>query len=182
MSGSLIITDALHLLRPQPVQETDSHQILSEQLWRSSIWQMCMSALPVCLVNPPLSSCSSSPPQGAIYGMAQSIPDRSMVTEISRGFLDCLYSTEVPMSNVSHMNGNGKAHWGPERHQPPPPPTVALSRDTTRDPSAKRSLKHKPSSLLLISPRDTAPITVPQRLPEEMTASKHIVVFLIRFY
>lgn len=47
---------------------------------------------------------------GAIYGMAQSIPDRSMVTEISRGFLDCLYSTEVPKSNVSHMNGNGKAH------------------------------------------------------------------------
>uniref|UniRef100_A0A665TIE2 sphinganine-1-phosphate aldolase n=1 Tax=Echeneis naucrates TaxID=173247 RepID=A0A665TIE2_ECHNA len=47
---------------------------------------------------------------GAIYGMAQSIPDRSMVTEISRGFLDCLYSTEVANSNVSHMNGNGKAH------------------------------------------------------------------------
>uniref|UniRef100_A0A3Q2PKW5 sphinganine-1-phosphate aldolase n=1 Tax=Fundulus heteroclitus TaxID=8078 RepID=A0A3Q2PKW5_FUNHE len=47
---------------------------------------------------------------GAIYGMAQSIPDRSMVTEISRGFLDCLYSTEVAKSNVCHMNGNGKAH------------------------------------------------------------------------
>uniref|UniRef100_A0A8C4EFP8 sphinganine-1-phosphate aldolase n=1 Tax=Dicentrarchus labrax TaxID=13489 RepID=A0A8C4EFP8_DICLA len=48
---------------------------------------------------------------GAIYGMAQAIPDRSMVTEISRGFLDCLYSTEVPKSNTSHMNGsNGKAH------------------------------------------------------------------------
>uniref|UniRef100_A0A672GZE8 sphinganine-1-phosphate aldolase n=1 Tax=Salarias fasciatus TaxID=181472 RepID=A0A672GZE8_SALFA len=47
---------------------------------------------------------------GAIYGMAQSIPDRSMVTEISRGFLDCLYSTEVPKLNSSHMNGNGKAH------------------------------------------------------------------------
>ncbi|XP_027863445.1 sphingosine-1-phosphate lyase 1 isoform X1 [Xiphophorus couchianus] len=47
---------------------------------------------------------------GAIYGMAQSIPDRSLVTEISRGFLDCLYSTEVSKSNVSHMNGNGKAH------------------------------------------------------------------------
>uniref|UniRef100_A0AAQ5YBN7 sphinganine-1-phosphate aldolase n=1 Tax=Amphiprion ocellaris TaxID=80972 RepID=A0AAQ5YBN7_AMPOC len=46
---------------------------------------------------------------GAIYGMAQSIPDRSMVTEISRGFLDCLYSTEVTPS-TSHMNGNGKAH------------------------------------------------------------------------
>ncbi|XP_024279886.1 sphingosine-1-phosphate lyase 1 isoform X2 [Oncorhynchus tshawytscha] len=50
---------------------------------------------------------------GAIYGMAQSIPDRSMVTEISRGFLDCLYSTEEPLSSQSqktHMNGNGKAH------------------------------------------------------------------------
>uniref|UniRef100_A0A671XMB6 sphinganine-1-phosphate aldolase n=1 Tax=Sparus aurata TaxID=8175 RepID=A0A671XMB6_SPAAU len=47
---------------------------------------------------------------GAIYGMAQSIPDRSMVTEISQGFLDCLYSTEVAKSNNSHMNGNGKAH------------------------------------------------------------------------
>ncbi|XP_013884292.1 sphingosine-1-phosphate lyase 1 [Austrofundulus limnaeus] len=47
---------------------------------------------------------------GAIYGMAQSIPDRSLVTEISRGFLDCLYSTEVPKPNASHMNGNGKAH------------------------------------------------------------------------
>lgn len=48
--------------------------------------------------------------QGAIYGMAQTIPDRSLVTEISRGFLDCLYSTEVGKSNTSHMNGNGKAH------------------------------------------------------------------------
>ncbi|KAM9803966.1 sphingosine-1-phosphate lyase 1 [Neosynchiropus ocellatus] len=47
---------------------------------------------------------------GAIYGMAQSIPDRSMVTEISRGFLDCLYSTEVPKTTSNHMNGNGKAH------------------------------------------------------------------------
>ncbi|TKS85295.1 Sphingosine-1-phosphate lyase 1 [Collichthys lucidus] len=47
---------------------------------------------------------------GAIYGMAQSIPDRSMVSEISRGFLDCLYSTEVPKTSNSHMNGNGKAH------------------------------------------------------------------------
>uniref|UniRef100_A0A4W5NP92 sphinganine-1-phosphate aldolase n=1 Tax=Hucho hucho TaxID=62062 RepID=A0A4W5NP92_9TELE len=52
---------------------------------------------------------------GAIYGMAQSIPDRSMVTEISRGFLDCLYSTEEPKSSQpqkTHMNGNsnGKVH------------------------------------------------------------------------
>ncbi|KAI3363008.1 hypothetical protein L3Q82_011671, partial [Scortum barcoo] len=47
---------------------------------------------------------------GAIYGMAQSIPDRSMVTEVSQGFLDCLYSTEVSKSNTNHMNGNGKAH------------------------------------------------------------------------
>lgn len=55
--------------------------------------------------------------QGAIYGMAQAIPDRSLVTEISRGFLDCLYSTEVGNSNGSHMNG--KDHW--VRRGPAPP-------------------------------------------------------------
>uniref|UniRef100_A0A671P649 sphinganine-1-phosphate aldolase n=1 Tax=Sinocyclocheilus anshuiensis TaxID=1608454 RepID=A0A671P649_9TELE len=54
---------------------------------------------------------------GAIYGMAQSIPDRTMVTEVSQGFLDCLYSTEVPKiqskhrkNHKNHMNGNSKAH------------------------------------------------------------------------
>ncbi|KAL4640940.1 sphingosine-1-phosphate lyase 1 [Arapaima gigas] len=47
---------------------------------------------------------------GAIYGMAQSIPDRSMVTEVSHGFLDCLYSTEVPSSEQKHMNGTSRTH------------------------------------------------------------------------
>ncbi|XP_061084745.1 sphingosine-1-phosphate lyase 1 isoform X2 [Conger conger] len=51
---------------------------------------------------------------GAIYGMAQSIPDRSMVTEISCGFLDCLYSTEAPVPTAApeknHMNGSSKPH------------------------------------------------------------------------
>ncbi|XP_073691119.1 sphingosine-1-phosphate lyase 1 isoform X2 [Garra rufa] len=54
---------------------------------------------------------------GAIYGMAQSIPDRSMVTEVSQGFLDCLYSTEVPKiqskhhkNHKNHINGNSKVH------------------------------------------------------------------------
>ncbi|XP_051507943.1 sphingosine-1-phosphate lyase 1-like isoform X2 [Myxocyprinus asiaticus] len=54
---------------------------------------------------------------GAIYGMAQSIPDRSMVAEVSQGFLDCLYSTEVPKiqskhhkNHKNHMNGNSKLH------------------------------------------------------------------------
>uniref|UniRef100_A0A8C1JM82 sphinganine-1-phosphate aldolase n=1 Tax=Cyprinus carpio TaxID=7962 RepID=A0A8C1JM82_CYPCA len=54
---------------------------------------------------------------GAIYGMAQSIPDRTMVTEVSQGFLDCLYSTEVPKiqskhhkNQKNHMNGNSKAY------------------------------------------------------------------------
>ncbi|KAI4898036.1 hypothetical protein NFI96_019258, partial [Prochilodus magdalenae] len=54
---------------------------------------------------------------GAIYGMAQSIPDRSMVTEVSCGFLDCLYSTEVfkvqnnhRTSKRDHMNGSSKKH------------------------------------------------------------------------
>ncbi|XP_035256088.1 sphingosine-1-phosphate lyase 1 [Anguilla anguilla] len=47
---------------------------------------------------------------GAIYGMAQSIPDRSMVTEISRGFLDCLYNTDAPVPEKNHMNGTSKHH------------------------------------------------------------------------
>ncbi|KAJ8412806.1 hypothetical protein AAFF_G00117570 [Aldrovandia affinis] len=47
---------------------------------------------------------------GAIYGMAQSIPDRSMVTEVSHGFLDCLYSTEAPSAEKNHMNGMSKPH------------------------------------------------------------------------
>lgn len=55
--------------------------------------------------------------QGAIYGMAQAIPDRSLVTEISRGFLDCLYSTEAVNSNSNHMNG--KDHWDGSRRAPP---------------------------------------------------------------
>ncbi|XP_044879907.1 sphingosine-1-phosphate lyase 1 isoform X2 [Mauremys mutica] len=42
---------------------------------------------------------------GAIYGMAQSIPDRNMVSEISHAYLDCLYSTDVPSSD-KHMNGS----------------------------------------------------------------------------
>ncbi|XP_078387059.1 sphingosine-1-phosphate lyase 1 isoform X2 [Cetorhinus maximus] len=48
--------------------------------------------------------------RGAIYGMAQSIPDRSMVTEISHGFLDCLYSTELPNIEKNHMNGASAQH------------------------------------------------------------------------
>ncbi|XP_041032482.1 sphingosine-1-phosphate lyase 1 isoform X1 [Carcharodon carcharias] len=48
--------------------------------------------------------------RGAIYGMAQSIPDRSMVTEISHGFLDCLYSTELPSVEKNHMNGASAQH------------------------------------------------------------------------
>ncbi|KAG8435055.1 hypothetical protein GDO86_013137 [Hymenochirus boettgeri] len=44
---------------------------------------------------------------GAIYGMAQAIPDRTMVTEISQAFLDCLYSTENH-SNTKHINGSAE--------------------------------------------------------------------------
>uniref|UniRef100_A0A6I8QK75 Sphingosine-1-phosphate lyase 1 n=1 Tax=Xenopus tropicalis TaxID=8364 RepID=A0A6I8QK75_XENTR len=44
---------------------------------------------------------------GAIYGMAQTIPDRSMVTEISQAFLDCLYSTENRCS-AKHINGSAE--------------------------------------------------------------------------
>ncbi|XP_053307154.1 sphingosine-1-phosphate lyase 1 [Spea bombifrons] len=46
---------------------------------------------------------------GAIYGMAQAIPDRSMVTEISQAFLDCLYSTETRLS-AKQINGASGHH------------------------------------------------------------------------
>ncbi|KAM4636004.1 sphingosine-1-phosphate lyase 1 [Discoglossus pictus] len=46
---------------------------------------------------------------GAIYGMAQTIPDRSMVAEISRAFLDCLYITENP-SSAKQINGSPEHH------------------------------------------------------------------------
>lgn len=46
---------------------------------------------------------------GAIYGMAQTIPDRSLVTEISKAFLDCLYLTELPPS-AKQINGSSGHH------------------------------------------------------------------------
>ncbi|KFP67832.1 Sphingosine-1-phosphate lyase 1 [Cariama cristata] len=46
---------------------------------------------------------------GAIYGMAQSVPDRSLVAEISQAYLDGLYSTDVPCSE-KHMNGSPGHH------------------------------------------------------------------------
>lgn len=39
--------------------------------------------------------------QGALYGMAQSIPDRSLVSEIAGGFFDAYYSTDRPQQNGS---------------------------------------------------------------------------------
>uniref|UniRef100_A0A8C5PR50 Sphingosine-1-phosphate lyase 1 n=1 Tax=Leptobrachium leishanense TaxID=445787 RepID=A0A8C5PR50_9ANUR len=46
---------------------------------------------------------------GAIYGMAQTIPDRTMVTEISQAFLDCLYNTEGG-SSAKQINGASGHH------------------------------------------------------------------------
>ncbi|KAM4703785.1 sphingosine-1-phosphate lyase 1 [Rhinophrynus dorsalis] len=46
---------------------------------------------------------------GAIYGMAQAIPDRSLVTEISQAFLDCLYVTEN-RSSSKQINGSPAEH------------------------------------------------------------------------
>ncbi|KAG9485221.1 hypothetical protein GDO78_008354 [Eleutherodactylus coqui] len=46
---------------------------------------------------------------GAIYGMAQTIPDRTLVTEISKAFLDCLYLTELP-PRAKQINGSPGHH------------------------------------------------------------------------
>ncbi|XP_031550346.1 sphingosine-1-phosphate lyase 1-like [Actinia tenebrosa] len=45
------------------------------------------------LINDPNAKTSG---MGAIYGMAQNIPDRSMVSELACGFLDCMYNTKNP--------------------------------------------------------------------------------------
>lgn len=44
--------------------------------------------------------------QAAIYGMAQGIPDRSIVAEVACGFLDCVYNinTSQPQENGVHHN------------------------------------------------------------------------------
>lgn len=39
--------------------------------------------------------------KAAIYGMSQSIPDRTMVSDIARRFLDACYSTSLPLVNVA---------------------------------------------------------------------------------
>ncbi|KAK3726980.1 hypothetical protein QZH41_014710 [Actinostola sp. cb2023] len=46
------------------------------------------------LINDPDARTSG---MGAIYGMAQNIPDRSMVSELACGFLDRMYSTKDPI-------------------------------------------------------------------------------------
>lgn len=47
---------------------------------------------------------------GAIYGMAQMIPDRNLISEISHVYLDCLYKTDGPPSADTHVNGSPGHH------------------------------------------------------------------------
>lgn len=102
--------------------------------------------------------------------MAQAIPDRSLVTEISRGFLDCLYSTEVGNSNSGHMNG--KDHWGGNgpaslvhtgKYKPPPSPR-----------SCKLISQQLPYDLRLCRNHLSHWSTNWDR---EITVSKHVVIF-----
>ena len=55
---------------------------------------------------------STSAFQGALYGMAQSIPDRSLVSELACGYLDAYYSTDKlkppPAKNGVAKNGSVK--------------------------------------------------------------------------
>ncbi len=49
--------------------------------------------------------------QAAMYGMAQSIPDRSLVSEMVGVFFDAYYSTESKSeSHVGNGTSNGKKH------------------------------------------------------------------------
>lgn len=47
---------------------------------------------------------------GAIYGMAQMIPDRNLISEISHVYLDCLYKTDESPSADTHVNGSPGHH------------------------------------------------------------------------
>ncbi|XP_062989078.1 sphingosine-1-phosphate lyase 1 [Elgaria multicarinata webbii] len=47
---------------------------------------------------------------GAIYGMAQAIPDKSIVSEIAGAYLNYLYVTENVPSSDEHMNGSPGHH------------------------------------------------------------------------
>ncbi|XP_077115409.1 sphingosine-1-phosphate lyase 1 [Ranitomeya variabilis] len=62
-------------------------------------------SLPVIMEDPGAKATGA----GAVYGMAQTIPDRSLVTEISKAFLDCLYLTELPPS-AKQINGSHGQH------------------------------------------------------------------------
>jgi len=57
------------------------------------------------IMKDPSAECGGA---GAIYGMAQSIPDRSLVNEIAMAFLDACYITKdpLPSSNGAVVNGN----------------------------------------------------------------------------
>lgn len=46
--------------------------------------------------------------QGAVYGMAQSIPDRSLVGDIAGLFFDAYYSTTVKQGKDVVKNGKSK--------------------------------------------------------------------------
>ncbi|XP_054838336.1 sphingosine-1-phosphate lyase 1 [Eublepharis macularius] len=47
---------------------------------------------------------------GAIYGMAQAIPDRNLVAEISHVYLDALYNTDSHLSTDTPLNGSPGHH------------------------------------------------------------------------
>ncbi|CAL1538873.1 unnamed protein product [Lymnaea stagnalis] len=55
------------------------------------------------IMKTPKAECGGA---GAIYGMAQSIPDRSLVNEIARAFIEACYSTE----KTAIMNGKHELH------------------------------------------------------------------------
>lgn len=60
------------------------------------------------IMKTPKAECGGA---GAIYGMAQSIPDRSLVNEIARAFIEACYSTEkrIIQNGKHELHANGDA-------------------------------------------------------------------------
>merc|ERR1719223_350402 len=64
---------------------------------------------------------------GAMYGMAQALPDRSIVEEVCKAYIDCVYTVEPPEGVVTANGGDSPAET-PKRRGRTPKKTGAQSR------------------------------------------------------
>ncbi|XP_078463519.1 sphingosine-1-phosphate lyase 1 [Lampetra planeri] len=74
---------------------------------RPGVAEKLLDDITSCVAEIMLTPTAKTTGKGAIYGMAQSIPDRSLITEITHGFLDCMFSTRLPETTQRLHNSPG---------------------------------------------------------------------------